>query len=66
MFVKGIYEICLKIPFEVDRYNCKFAKRDRKLSVFIYPLLEKEESSEKGINQFVKETNVEFENDLLD
>ena len=50
LFVKGIYEICLKLPFEVGRYTSRFSKKDRKLQVKVYPVEIKEPETKKNDN----------------
>lgn len=38
LFVKGFYEICLKMPLEIESYKAKFSLKQRKLYIEAYTL----------------------------
>jgi len=43
LLVKNMYEICLKMPFDIGRLETKFSRKQRKLQILVYkaePLLE--------------------------
>lgn len=38
LYVKGFYELCLKMPLEIESYKAKFSLKQRKLVIEGIPL----------------------------
>jgi hypothetical protein len=65
--VRNMYELCLKIPFDIGRVNATFSRKQRKLEVLIYRNTERNEGKEQKENNSAQQTaaKIQIENDLL-
>ena len=51
LLVRGIYEVCLKLPFDIGKHVSKFGRKERKLEIVMYPMVEKEQNSEAKVKK---------------